>query len=67
MSEIEIVNKKVKNNKALGFNDTSYEFYNFLPDLVRLNLLSVYNKVYKEEKVPEIFKKSIVFLSAQKR
>lgn len=58
--EISSVIKSLKLNKAPGQDGISYEFYRFAPDSFINEILSVFNKIFLQEKIPSSFQKSIL-------
>lgn len=58
--EIAPVIKSLKLNKAPGEDGISYEFYKYAPDCFVNEILSIFNKIFLQEKIPSSFRKSIL-------
>lgn len=61
MEELKIVLSRVKNNKAPGIDRVGYEFFKNAPDTFLNKLIYLYNMIMRKKKMPEAFKKSIIF------
>lgn len=59
--EVKRIINKTKNNKAPGLDRTPFEFFKNLPPETLNTLVDIYNKIWNSNKVPDSFKKSIIF------
>ena len=67
MEELNTILDKCKNNKALGVDGVSYEFYKNLPNNLRSLLLNLFNEILSQEKVPDSWGEITTFMIHKKR